>query len=351
MAVDETKLNEMIGKVIADIGATFHAPLVLIGEKLGLFKQLASGKMTAEELAAKTNTAERYVQEWLPAMASGGYASYDVEAEKYYLTEEQTMVLADEESPLYMPGTFQAATAAIKSEPKITEAFRTGEGVGWHEHDAEFFHGAERFYKPIYLTNLLGCWIPALDGVEAKLKAGARVADVGCGFGVSTIIMARAYSNTTFTGFDYHGPSVEMARTRAAEAEISDGISFETAAAKEIPAAGYDLVTCFDCFHDMGDPVGVVRHILKALDSDGTWMIVEPFAGDDVQQNLTPVGRLYYCASVLLCVSSAMAQDGGHVLGAQAGEARLREVVKEGGFTRFRRVAETSFNIVYEAKP
>jgi 2-polyprenyl-3-methyl-5-hydroxy-6-metoxy-1,4-benzoquinol methylase len=351
MAVDETKLNEMIGKVITDIGATFHAPLVLIGEKLGLFKQLASGKMDADELAAGTGTAKRYVQEWLPAMASGGYVMYDAEIKKYYLTEEQTMVLADEESPAYMPGAFQAATAAIKSEPKITEAFQTGEGVGWHEHDSELFHGTERFYKPLYRTNLVQNWIPALNGVKQKLEAGAMVADVGCGYGLSTILMAQAFPQSYFEGFDYHGPSIEAARERALQAGVSDRVKFEAVAAQDLPASEYDLVTCFDCLHDMGDPAGAAETVFKSLKPDGTWMIVEPYAGDTIEQNFNPIGRLYYCASVLLCVSGSLAQDVGLALGAQAGETRLKEVVLSGGFTRFRRAAESPINIVYEARP
>jgi SAM-dependent methyltransferase len=351
MAIDETKLNEMIGKVITDVGATFHAPLVLIGEKLGLFKQLASGKMDAAELAAGTDTAVRYVQEWLPAMASGGYVSYDAEGEKYFLTEEQIMVLADEESPAYMPGAFQAATAAIKSEARIAEAFRSGEGVGWHEHDAELFLGAERFYKPLYKTNLVQNWIPALDGVQEKLEAGALVADVGCGYGFSTILMAQAFPKSRFEGFDYHEPSIRAARERAKDAGVDDRVKFEAVAGGDTPSSGYDLVTSFDCLHDMGDPAGAASAILRSLKPDGVWMIVEPYAGDKVEENFSPVGRLYYCASVLLCVSGALAQDVGLALGGQAGEARLKEVVMSSGFTRFRRAAESPVNIVYEARP
>ncbi len=351
MAIDEAKLNEMIGKVITDIGATFHAPLVLIGEKLGLFKQLVSGKMNGKELSAATDTAERYVQEWLPAMASGGYVCYDADDEKYYLTEEQAMVLADEGSPAYMPGAFQAATAAIKSEPKITEAFRTGEGVGWHEHDAELFHGTERFYKPLYRTNLVQNWIPALEGVQQKLEAGALAADVGCGYGFSTILMAQAFPKSRFVGFDYHEPSIKVARERALAAGVSGRVTFEAVAAQDISASGYDFITSFDCVHDMGDPVGAAEQILKALKPEGTWMVVEPFAGDKVEQNFSPIGRLYYCASVTLCVAGALAQDVGLALGCQAGEVRLKEVVLSGGFTRFRRAAESPINIVYEVRP
>jgi len=351
MAVDMEKLQEMTGKVLADIGATFHAPLVLIGEKLGLFKELAAARLNAEQLAERTHTAVRYIQEWLPAMAAGGYVSYDPEAQCYYLTPEQSMVLADEESPAYMPGAFQAAIAAIKSEQKITEAFRSGEGVGWHEHDDELFLGTERFYKPLYQTNLVDNWIPALDGVLQKLRDGAFVADVGCGHGLSSILMAQAFPQSRFEGFDYHELSIKAATQHALDANVADRVRFEALPAQDLPASGYDLVTSFDCLHDMGDPAGAAETILKALKPDGTWMIVEPYAGDVVEQNFNPVGRLYYCASVLLCVPGALAQDVGLALGAQAGEKRLREVICSAGFTRFRRAAETPVNIVYEARP
>jgi len=351
MQIDETKLNKIIQKVIEDIGATFHAPLVLIGEKLGLFKAMAgAGLLTARELAQRTNTAGRYVGEWLPAMAAGGYVEYDAESGCYFLTPEQAFAFADEKSPAYMPGAFQAATGAIRSEAKIAEAFRTGKGVGWHEHDPELYRGAERFYKPNYVANLVGSWLPALDGVEKKLKEGARVADVGCGYGVTTILMAQAFPLSRFFGFDYHEPSIEWARKRAEEAGVSDRIHFEAFSAKDMPGDSYDLITMFDCLHDMGDPVGVSRHMRKAIKNNGTWMIVEPFAGDRVEDNLNPVGRLFYCASVLLCTSGAIAQEGHMVLGGQAGEARIREVVTAGGFTRFRKVAQTPINLIFEAK-
>ncbi len=352
MKIDETKLNKIIQKVIEDIGATFHAPLVLIGEKLGLFKALADGGlMTADELAQRTGTAARYVAEWLPAMASGGYVEYEPQSGRYYLSPEQVLAFADENSPAYMPGAFQAATAAIRSAARIAEAFRTGQGVGWHEHDPELYLGAERFYKPNYMANLVSSWIPALDGVEQKLQQGARVADVGCGYGVSTILMAQAFPHSRFFGFDYHELSIRWARTRAAEAGVSDRVSFETYSAKEMPGENYDLITMFDCLHDMGDPVGVARHMRKAIRDDGTWMIVEPFAGDQVEDNFNPVGRLFYCASVLLCTSGAIAQEGEIVLGGQAGEARIRKVVATGGFTRFRRATQTPINLVFEARP
>jgi SAM-dependent methyltransferase len=352
MKIDETKLNKIVQKVIEDIGATFHAPLVLIGEKLGLFKAMAgAGLLTARELAQRTGTFERYVAEWLPAMASGGYVEYDPESGRYFLTPEQVFAFAEEKGPAYMPGAFQAATAAIRSEAKIAEAFRTGNGVGWHDHDPELYLGAERFYKPNYVANLLSSWLPALYGVEKKLQEGARVADVGCGYGVSTILMAQAFPNSCFYGFDYHELSIQWARQRAEEAGVLDRVAFEALSAKDMPGDQYDLITMFDCLHDMGDPVGVAQHMRKKIKNDGTWMIVEPFAGDRVEDNFTPVGRLFYCASVLLCTSGAIAQEGQMVLGGQAGEARIREVVTAGGFSHFRRAAQTPINLVFEAKP
>jgi SAM-dependent methyltransferase len=351
MTCNMEKLQEMTGKVLSDIGATFHAPLVLIGEKLGLFKALASGRLRPEQLAAATDTAVRYVQEWLPAMASGGYVSYDPDTQTYYLTPEQAMVLADDQSPAYMPGAFQAALAAIKSEPLIAEAFRTGNGVGWHEHDAALFHGTERFYEPLYRSNLVESWIPALDGAQCRLEAGARVADIGCGQGRSTIIMAQAFPLSRFEGFDYHELSIQAAIKNAHAAGVAERVSFEIVAARDIPAAGYDLITSFDCLHDMGDPEAAARAIRAALAPDGIWMIVEPYAADATEHNFNPVGRLYYCASVMLCVPGALAQDQGFALGAQAGEKRLRELVLAAGFSTFRRAAETPVNIVYEARP
>ena len=352
MPIDENKLNKIIGKVIEDIGATFHAPLVLIGEKLGLFKAMAgAGLLTAGELAGRTGTAERYVAEWLPAMAAGGYVEYEPESGRYFLTPEQVVAFADENSPAYMPGAFQAATAAIRSEARIAEAFRTGQGVGWHEHDPELYLGAERFYKPNYVSNLVSSWLPALAGVDQKLKQGARVADVGCGYGVSTILMAKAFPDSRFFGFDYHEHSIQRARERAEEAGVSGQVNFEAFSARDMPGNNYDLITMFDCLHDMGDPVGVARHMRKSISDDGTWMIVEPLAGDRVEDNFNPVGRLFYCASVLLCTAGAIAQEGQMVLGGQAGEARIREVVTAGEFTRFRRAVQTPINLVFEARP
>jgi 2-polyprenyl-3-methyl-5-hydroxy-6-metoxy-1,4-benzoquinol methylase len=351
MAVNEDKLNQLLGRFVADFGATFHAGLVVIGESLGLYKALAGESLTPAELAERTGTDERYVREWLNSQAAGEYVQYDPSAGRYSLSEEQAFALADEKSPAYLPGAFLLAVSALRAVPQITERFRTGEGFGWHEHDHGLFRGTELFFRPGYAANLTGSWIPSLDGVEAKLKAGAKVADVGCGLGASTILMAQTYPASTFVGYDYHDGSIEMARQRAEEAGVSDRVKFEVARAKDYPGGGYDFVAFFDCLHDMGDPVGAAAHVRETLSPDGTWMVVEPFAGDKVEDNLNPVGRIYYSASTLLCTPASKSQEVGLALGAQAGEARLREVVKGGGFSQFRRAAETPFNIVYEAKP
>jgi SAM-dependent methyltransferase len=351
MSLNQERLNEFLGRAVVDIGATLHAGLVLIGEKLGLYKTLAtSGPMTPAELAKKTGTNERYVREWLNAQAAGGYVIYEAGSGRYSMTEEQAFTLAQEDSPAYIPGAFQLATSAIKAEPQIADAFRSGAGFGWHEHDPGLFEGTERFFRPNYIGNLISSWIPALEGVEEKLKRGARVADIGCGHGASTILLAQAYPKSTFYGFDYHGPSIEAARKAAQRAGVADRISFEQAAAKAYPGTGYDLVAFFDCLHDMGDPVGAATHVLRSLAKDGTWMIVEPFANDRVEQNLNPVGRVYYSASTLLCTPASRSQEVGLALGAQAGEAQIRNVAQRGGFSRFRRAAETPFNLVFEAR-
>jgi len=352
MSLNEDKLNQLLGKFVVDFGATFHAGLVVIGEKLGLYKAMAgAGPLTSAELAERTGTNERYVREWLSAQAAGGYIEYDSTTGRYFLSDEQAFALADEKSAAYLPGAFLVATSALRAIPKITEAFRTGDGFGWHEHDHGVFRGTELFFRPGYAANLMNSWIPSLDGVEAKLKAGAKVADVGCGLGASTILMAQAYPQSTFIGYDYHEGSIEMARARAVEGGVADRVKFEVAKAKDYPGTGYDFVTFFDCLHDMGDPVGAAAHVLQSLAPDGTWMIVEPFAGDQVKDNLNPIGRIFYSASTLLCTPASLSQEVGLALGAQAGEARLREVVTAGGFTRFRRATETPFNLVFEARP
>ena len=348
--IDEAKVEQFVGKVLGELGATLNAALVVIGDKLGLYRAMAgAGELTPSELADRTGTSERYVREWLNAQAAGGYVTYS--DGRYSLPPEHAVALADEDSPAFMPGAFQLMTATVRDEPRITEAFRSGVGVGWHEHNEGVFEGCERFFRPGYKANLVQSWIPALEGVEEKLRAGARVADSGCGHGASTLIMAEAFPASTFTGFDYHEGSIAQARERAQQAGLADRVSFEVAASDEYPGEGYDLVATFDCLHDMGDPIGAAEHVLETLADDGTWLLVEPFAGDSVEENLNPVGRVYYAASTLLCTPASLSQDVGLALGAQAGEARLRDVVTAAGFSRFRRAAETPFNLVLEARP
>ena len=350
--IDQAKLDEFMGHFVGDLGATMSAALVVIGDKLGLYRAMADGDLvTAEELASRTGTDARYVREWLSNQAAGGYVSYDAADERFFLTPEQSLALAQEGSPAFVPGAFQVATSLIKDEETIADAFQSGRGVGWHEHHHDLFTGTERFFRPGYAANLVTSWIPALDGVQAKLEDGALVADVGCGHGASTILMAQAYPRSEFVGFDYHQASVEHARGAAAQHGLGGRVSFELATAKQYPGDGYDLVTMFDCLHDMGDPVGAAAHVRQTLTADGTWMIVEPYAGDRLQDNLNPVGRVFYGASTLVCTPASRDQEVGLALGAQAGEARLGDVVGEGGFTRFRRATETPFNIVLEARP
>jgi SAM-dependent methyltransferase len=350
--INEAKLHEFVMKGIGEMGAALNAALIVVGDKLGLYKAMAgAGPMTSAELAAKTKTTERYVREWLSAQAAGGFVTYDAAAGKYTLPPEQAMALADENSPVFLAGAFYVVAACMRDEEKITEAFRTGKGVGWHEHHPCLFVGTERFFRPNYRANLISQWIPAMSDTEVKLKAGARVADVGCGLGTSTILMAQAYPKSTFTGFDYHQESIELAREAAAKAGVSDRVKFEVAKAKDYPGAGYQLVTFFDCLHDMGDPEGAAKHVLKTLDPNGAWMIVEPFANDKLEENLNPIGRAFYSASTMLCTPASLAQEVGLGLGAQAGEGRLTKVLKAAGFTRVRRAAETPFNIVLEARP
>jgi SAM-dependent methyltransferase len=346
---DQSKLNAFLEKAVMDMGAAMHATLVVIGDKLGLYKAMvAAGWLSSAELAERTNTNERYVREWLNANAAAGYVSYDAEQEKFQLPPEQAFALTVQD----LPGAYHVISACFKDEPKITQAFRTGEGVGWHEHDANLFFGTERFFRPNYANYLVSAWLPALDGVSAKLAAGAIVADVGCGHGASTILMAQAFPKSRFYGFDYHSGSIEYARHVAGRDGLMDQITFEVASAKSYPAnGGYDLVAFFDCLHDMGDPVGAARHVLSTLKPDGAWMIVEPFANDRPEQNHNPIGRIYYSASTMICTPASLAQEVGAALGAQAGEDRIRNVVTTAGFTRFRRAAETPFNLVYEARP
>jgi 2-polyprenyl-3-methyl-5-hydroxy-6-metoxy-1,4-benzoquinol methylase len=350
-AIDNDKLMAFLGQVIGELGATVNAGLIVAGDRLGLYRAMANaGPITSAELAERTGTAERYVREWLNAQAAGGFVNYDPATARYVLPPEQAMALADENSPAFVCGAFELATATIKAEPQIEKAFRSGAGFGWHEHDPGVFTGCERFFRPGYNANLVSSWLPALDGVEEKLRLGASVADVGCGLGASSRLMAEAYPRSRVTGFDYHRESIELAKQKAKAGGLSERLRFEVAPAHAFPGNGYDLVTMFDCLHDMGDPVGAARHVRQALAPDGTWLIVEPIAGDTVQDNLNPVGRAYYAFSTFLCTPSSLSQDVGLALGAQAGEKRIREVVTAAGFTRFRRVAETPFNAIYEAR-
>ena len=351
MALDEAKLQTFMGQFVRDLGAVMHAATIVVGDELGLYKALSEGPATADELARKTATDARYVSEWLASQAASGYVQFAPQTRQFSMTEEQAYALAVEGSAAFIPGAFQIAAAQFRAIPSMLEAFKTGKGLGWHQHDVALFHGTERFFRPGYAANLVSTWIPALAGVDEKLKKGARVADVGCGHGASTIIMAQAYPNSHFFGFDYHEPSVRRAREAARRAEVSDRVHFETASAQAYPGNDYDFVAAFDCLHDMGDPVAAAAHVRRSLRRDGTWMVVEPFAQDRLEDNLNPVGRVFYSVSTFICTPASRAQEGAMCLGAQAGEARIRDVVTRGGFTRFRRATETPFNLVYEARP
>jgi len=349
--IDMDTLMSFVGQVVGDLGATIAAGNVVVGDRLGLYKAIAAGAHDARSLAAATDTDTRYVEEWLRGQAAGGYVEYDAGSATYSLTPEKAFALTDPDGPVFLPGAFELALGALKAEPRVVEAFRTGAGIGWHEQDQDVFTGCERFFRPGYLMHLLPEWIPALDGVQQKLEQGTTVADLGCGHGASTLLMAQAFPNSRFTGSDYHEGSIEAARARAEAAGVSDRVGFEVSGAQTIEAHDLGLVTTFDCLHDMGDPRGAAQRIRQSLAPDGTWMIVEPAAGDTVESNLNPVGRVFYGFSTFLCVPNAMSQPGGYALGAQAGESAIRQVVTDAGFTRFRRVAETPFNLVYEARP
>ena len=350
--IDQTRLDEFLGRAVNDMGAAMSGLLVVMGDRLGLYKAMAgAGPMTSTTLAKKTGTAERQVREWLNAQATCGYVTYDAASQTYTLPVEQAFCFANEDSPAFLPGFFELAMACYKNESKITDAFRSGKGMGWHEHHPDLFAGTFRFFRPGYSANLVSSWIPAIDGLDARLKAGARVADVGCGHGSSTVILAKAYPKSTFVGFDYHAPSIEAARKHAASSGVADRVTFEVARAQDYPGKNYDAVFFFDCLHDMGDPLGAARHVRETLKPDGTWMLVEPFANDRVEDNLNPVGRIFYSASTVICTPASLSQEGAAGLGAQAGEARLREVTAKAGFKRFRRATQTPFNLIFEGHP
>jgi 2-polyprenyl-3-methyl-5-hydroxy-6-metoxy-1,4-benzoquinol methylase len=350
--VDVDKLMSFVFRAVDEVGATLNTALVVMGDRLGLYRAMAgAGPLTSAEVSERTGTNERYIREWLNAQAAGAIIDYDPDTSRYTLPPEQAMALTDESSPAYLPGFFQIALGSVVDSPRITEAAKTGVGIGWHDHGQDVFDGCERFFRPGYNANLISAWLPALDGAVGKLERGARVADVGCGHGASTILMAQSFPASTFVGSDYHEGSIATARERAAEAGVADRVTFEVAAASSYSGSGYDLVTMFDCLHDMGDPVGAARHVRESLAADGTWMIVEPAAGDRVEDNINPVGRAYYSFSTLLCTPASLSQDVGLALGAQAGEARIHDVASSAGLTRFRRVAETPFNLVFEARP
>ena len=348
--IDNDKLMEFVGQFAGDLGAAVAAGNVVLGDRLGLYRALAAGPASASDLAERTGTNARYVTEWLRGQAAGGYVEYDAASDTYAMTAEKAFALTDPDGPLFLPGAFELALGSLAAVPRMEQAFKTGAGLGWHEHDDRVFSGCEKFFRPGYLAHLVAEWIPALDGAEAKLEQGARVADIGCGHGASTVLMAEAFPSSTFVGSDYHDGSIAQAGKRAAGAGVTDRVSFEVAGAQSFSGTGYDLVTSFDCLHDMGDPLGAAQHVRSSLAADGAWLIVEPAAGDTVAENLNPVGRVYYNFSTFLCVPNALSQSGGYALGAQAGEKAIRQVCTDAGFTRFRRVAETPFNLVYEAR-
>jgi 2-polyprenyl-3-methyl-5-hydroxy-6-metoxy-1,4-benzoquinol methylase len=349
---DGDKLMQFVFRAVDEVGATLNAALVVMGDKLGLYRALADrGPQSPAELADATDTHERYVREWLNAQAAGGFVAYDPDSGRYALEPEQAVALTDADSPAYLPGFFQIALGSVIDSPAIVDRARTGEGFGWHEHVHDVHEGCERFFRPGYNAHLVPEWLPALDGVVAKLEHGARVADVGCGHGASTVLMAQAFPRSTFVGFDYHAEAIATAQERARAADVAERVRFQAAPAAGYDGGPYDLVTMFDCLHDMGDPVGAARHVRSTLAPDGTWMIVEPNAGDRVEDNFNPVGRAFYAFSTLLCTPASLSQEVGLALGAQAGEARIGDVVGTAGFTRFRRAAETPFNLVFEARP
>jgi len=351
MAMDEGKLHELLGSFVTDLGGSFQAISAVIGDRLGLYRSLlAVMPGTPAEVAAEAGVGERYVREWLKGQAAGGYVTYDPATERFSLTQEQAFALALPDG-MQIAAAFHLPVAVAQSIERITDAVRANGGFGWHEHAPALFEGTERFFRPGYVANLVSSWIPALDGVDAKLRDGAKVADVGCGHGASTLLLGQSYPQSRITGFDYHGPSIEQARKRAAGAGLASRVSFEVAAAADFPGTEYDLVAIFDALHDMPDPLGAAKHIRESLKPGGTFLLVEPYANDKVEDNLNPVGRLYYGASTVICVAHSMTEEPRTALGAQAGEARLTEILHDAGFTRVRRAAETPFNLIIEARP
>lgn len=349
---EQQKLEQLLERAIVDFGAAWHAPLAVLGDRLGLYKALATkGPLDSEGLARATNTDERYVREWLRSQAAGGYVSYEPTEQQYHLGEEQQMLLADEDSPVFFVGAFQGALAAPKILPRMEEVYRTGQGIDWAEQDENLFIGTERVFRPGYTHNLVQQWLPALDGVVDKLEGGGTAVDVGCGHGVSTILMAQGFPKARIIGVDNHAPSIETANRRAAESGVADRVAFVEADASDFDARDVDLVTMFDCLHDMSDPQGAARHVREVLNEDGHWMIVEPYAGEKVEDNLTPLGRAFYSASSQACTPCSKSHNGHLALGAQASEKQIAAVVRDGGFNRFRRVTENPFNRVFEARP
>src|SRR3954470_10248712 len=350
--LDMDKLQSFVFRAVDEVGATLNAALVVMGDKLGLYRAMAgAGPLTPAELAGRTNTAERYVREWLNAQAAGGYVVYEADSGRYTLPPEQAAALTDEDSPAYLPGFFQIALGSVTDSPRIVEAARDGHGIGWHDHVDDVHEGCERFFRPGYNANLVPSWLPALDGVVDKLERGASVADVGCGHGASTILMAQAYPNSTFTGFDYHDASIVAARKAAAEAGVADRVAFAVASAQSYPGTGYDLVTFFDCLHDMGAPGGAARHVRSTLADDGTWMLVEPYSNGDLVADSNPVGRLFYECSATICLPASLADKGRRGLGNQVGDDEWASILGDAGFSRCRRASETPFNRVFEVRP
>ena len=350
--IDEGKLNQFIGQMLGDLGGAASIGMVRIGDALGLYRTMhTKGSMTCAELAKEAGVNDRYLREWLSHQAASNYLTYEPATGRFTLPPEQAMVFADEDSPVYMLGGFDLMASLIDAQPKVQAAFKTGKGVGWDDHTGCMFCAVARFFRPGYYNNLVANWLPTLDGVVGKLERGANVADVGCGHGWSTVLMAKAFPNSTFVGYDFHPSSIENARAHAREHGVSDNARFEVAKAKEFPGTGFDLVTFFDCLHDMGDPAGAAAHVRQSLKPDGTWMIVEPMAGNRLEDNLNPVGRLFYAGSAMICVPTSLSQEVGAALGAQAGEAKLREVITGGGFRSVRRATETPFNMILEARP